>query len=144
MDNSGAILIVDDDEDFSCLLELALREVRVENPIEVMNDACSALDYLERLSHPGAQSVPALVLLDLRMPKLCGLEVLRRIRYEPRINQVPIVVLTGLESGEEPATALQLGAASVMLKPFAYRELVKAAHALREQYLERWQLAHAA
>jgi two-component system response regulator len=140
----GSILIIDDDLDYSCLLHLALLEAQVSNPIEVINDSLAAVDYLRGRSAQ-ARHIPVLVLLDLKMPKVSGLEVLRSIRREPYLANVPVIIFTGLERGEEErSNALKLGATSLHVKPFSYRELVREAQELRKNYLETHELKHAA
>jgi DNA-binding response OmpR family regulator len=132
------VLIVDDDVDYSCLMQVALMEAQVNNPILVINDGCAALDYgkCSQSEYPwGNGEVPALVLLDLWMPKISGLEVLSWMRGLSRWTKVPVVVFTGVEAGDEPSQALALGASSVLMKPFTYRELVQTARELRDSYL---------
>jgi CheY-like chemotaxis protein len=87
---------------------------------------------------------PGLVLLDLRMPGLNGLEVLRWIRSQPFYRETPVVVFTGLEAGGDHSEAVSLGATSLRLKPFTYRDLVKEAQVLCETYLEDHALKDAA
>jgi DNA-binding response OmpR family regulator len=144
---SKPVLIVDDDVDYSCLMQVALMEAEVNNPILVVNDGCAALDYGRgaQSEHPwGSGGVPALVLLDLWMPKISGLEVLSWMRGLPRWMNVPVVVFTGVEAGDEPSQALALGASSVLMKPFTYRELVQTARELRDSYLPDQSLVQAA
>jgi len=79
------------------------------------------------------------------MPKLSGLDVLRSIRSEPHLANVPVIIFTGLERGEEErSNALKLGATSLHVKPSSYRELVREAQELRENYLETHELKNAA
>ena len=147
MERRGAILVIDDDEDYSCLVEIAFQEAGVDYPMELAQDGWQAVDYLSRTAPENADAtaaIPSLVLLDLRMPGITGLEVLRWIRSQPYLNDVPVVVFTGLEAGEEPSQAFDLGATSLRLKPFAYRELVEEAKHLNEMYLEAHEVRHAA
>ena len=134
------IIIIDDDVDYSCLLQIAFNEVGVGNPIELIHDACVAVRYFKQFE-PGAKPLrephPALVLLDLRMPKIGGLEMLRWIRKEPRLKQMPVAVFTGVETNEELSQAMAAGASSIHVKPFSYRELVESARSLRDRYLGR-------
>lgn len=146
MDKLGAILIIDDDVDYSCLLQVALLEAPVANPVEVINDGCAAMQYLKTLGNDlrTASHYLALVLLDLRMPKFSGLGVLRWMRSEPYLAAVPVVVCTGLEAGDEPSQALALGAATLLEKPFCYRELLSAVRNLRDRFLSHPELRQAA
>jgi DNA-binding response OmpR family regulator len=136
-----SILVIDDDSDYCCLLQSAFREAHVDNPIEVTSDGWTAINSLRRLASTGE---PALVLLDLLLPRLSGVEVLRWIRSQPRLDNVPIVVFTGLEGGEETSKARALGAASLRVKPFSYHDLVQEVKKLQELYLRPQELKHAA
>ncbi len=147
MQEAGHILIIDDDLDYSCLLQVAFEEACVTNPTLIIHDGRSAVNYLKQMGTGGsddADTVPALVLLDLRLPGLSGLEVLSWIRGEPRLAGIPVLVFTGMEGGEEPLRARELGAASLQLKPFSYRDLVQTVEAIRTHYLEPIELPKAA
>lgn len=147
MTEPPVILIIDDDIDYSCLLELALLEAQVKHPIMLIHDGGAALVYLRQVvakHRLAADSIPALVLLDLRMPKVGGLEVLRWIRSEPLFAETPVAVFTGVEADDEQSQAMALGASSLQVKPFSYRELVDTARSLRDHYLDGRVLKHAA
>lgn len=135
--DKGSIIIVDDDADYCCLLQMALLDAHVSNPIEMFHDGASAIHHLEKLrlvSNPEL-SDPTLLLLDLVMPGTSGLEVLKWIRAQTTLANVPVVVFTGMEIGDELARAVEAGATSVHVKPFAYRDLVQEAQNLRDNYL---------
>ena len=141
------ILIVDDDPDYSSLLQLALQEVQVKNPIEILADGLAAVNYLkENESSNTAEIVrtPALMLLDLRMPGLGGLEVLRWIKTQDRLREVPVVVFTGTEQNCESSQANELGAAALHVKPFSYRELVQKIASICDDYLSAREVRRAA
>jgi len=130
------ILIIDDDVDYSCLMELAFKEVGVSNPIALIHDSCNALNCFRNMDGSGTGiGRPALVLLDLRMPKMDGLELLKQIREDRNLRDVPVAVFTGVEAEEELSRAAELGATSLHIKPFSYRELVETARGLQDQYL---------
>jgi two-component system response regulator len=140
-----SILIIDDDIDYCCLLQLAFHEAAVANPVEAVHDGSSAVDYLRELAGGDLGRIwPGLILLDLRMPGLSGLEVLRWIRSQPFLEDVPVVVFTGLQDGKELSQSVQLGATAVREKPFSFRALIREARELRETYLEASELKHAA
>ena len=145
MDENRTILIIDDDLDYCCLLEIAFQEAKVHNPIEVVHDGWSAVDYLQQHGMKNLDGeVLGLILLDLRMPGLSGLEVLRWIRRQPPLVEVPTVVFTGLEAGNELSQACELGATELRTKPFSYRELIQEAKSLRDTYIEPTLVKHAA
>jgi CheY-like chemotaxis protein len=138
MDESGRILLIDDDFEYALLVQLALREARVPNPITVLGDGEEARKYLAGAGEYADRSVhpmPALLLMDLRMPRLNGLELLDWIRRQGSLAHVPVVVLTGSAIGDEPRRALELGACCFKVKPFSYRELVGALEEIRDNCL---------
>lgn len=96
MNSPGPILLVEDNPDDRDLTIMALRESNVANPIEVARDGEEALRYLADERKP----LPALVLLDLKLPKIMGLDVLKQLRAQERTRTIPVVVLTS--SREEP------------------------------------------
>ena len=143
----GVILIVDDDVDYSSLLQAALEEAHVTNPIQVINDAPAALAYFKEMAGAPAivaNSCPDVVLLDLRMPGLSGLELLRFVRCEPRLAGLPVIVLTGIDAGDDSRQAVESAAATLRIKPFSYGELVQLAGEIRDDYLQPKPLRHAA
>jgi two-component system response regulator len=95
MNSSKPILLVEDNPDDRDLTIMALRDANVANQIDLARDGEEALAYFADRSRP----LPALVLLDLKLPKIMGLDVLKRLRAEERTRTVPVVVLTS--SGEE-------------------------------------------
>lgn len=147
MSRASRILIVDDDVDYASLLQIAFQEAGVGNPIEVFHDGGEAVDYLSK-PVPSDQhlpeDVPALVLLDLKLPRLNGLEVLRWIRQQPRLASVPVLLFTGAETETTESHAIELGAAALRVKPFSYRELMGEVERIRDGYLEPRQLSKAA
>jgi CheY-like chemotaxis protein len=139
------ILLIDDDVDFCCLLQIAFEEVSATPLIEVVHDGWAAINTLrERIEGGILGAVPRLVLLDLKMPGLNGLEVLHWVRGQPALDHVPVVVFTGLEEAKEHSRAMSLGATALRMKPFAYRDLIKEAANLRDTYVEDGALKHAA
>jgi CheY-like chemotaxis protein len=145
MSEDQKILIVDDDVDFCCLFQLAFHEVDAGNSVEAIHDGRSAVSHLRQLTDGNRDAIiPGLILLDLRMPEVSGLDVLRWIRSQSALSHVPVVVFTGLEGGKELAQSVALGATAVREKPFSYRELIHEAKELRDTYLETRELRHAA
>lgn len=139
------ILLIDDDVDFCCLLQIAFEEASVTPLIEVVHDGWAAIQNLrERIEGGILGALPRLVLLDLKMPGFSGLEVLRWIRGQPALEHVAVVVFTGLEEGREHSLAISLGATELRMKPFSYRDLIKEAANLRDTYVEDDALKHAA
>lgn len=145
MSGGSTILIIDDDVDYACLLQVAFEETRISRPIELVHDGGAALERLGPSACKNVDgSLPCLILLDLRMPGISGLEVLGWIRHQEHLAQIPVVVFTGLEAGKESIQAAALGASAIHVKPFSYKELINEVKGLREAYLDEGTLKHAA
>jgi CheY-like chemotaxis protein len=112
------VLVVDDNEDHRFLMVRALRDVQgVQLEVETADDGEEALDLiLGRGPHAG-RPLPHLVILDIRMPKVDGLEVLERIKSDPELRSIPVVVLTSSERPEDIDATYQLGGNSFVTKP---------------------------
>jgi len=126
MNNNKLILLVEDDPDDEELALRAFQRGQVASPIVVARDGVEALDYLAG----DGVAMPAVVLLDLKLPKLDGLEVLRRIRGDPRTRCLPVVVLTSSREDQDVVESYSLGANSYVRKPVDFGEFVDAARQL--------------
>jgi two-component system response regulator len=115
-----AILLVEDTEDDIDLTLRALNRSHLSNDIVVARDGRAALDYL------AAGALPVLVLLDLRLPKIDGLEVLRRIRDNERTKNLPVIIMTSSRDDEDRLHSELYGASSFMVKPGDYDQLMAA------------------
>ena len=121
------LLVEDNPMDLDLTLQ-AFREHSIANPIVSCRDGEEALDYLEEHQLPNDWQVPILVLLDLRLPKVDGIEVLRQARKHPVWRQVPIVVLTTSRENKDIEAAYEMGINSYIVKPvdfLAFIEMVK-------------------
>jgi two-component system response regulator len=121
--NERSILIVEDNPDDEEFTLRALHKARVANEIVVVRDGREALDYLyAEGAYAGrdATDVPAVVLLDLKLPKLSGIDVLRRMRAEAATRLVPVVVLTSSNEDEDMLDSYESGANSYVRKPVAF------------------------
>lgn len=117
------ILLVEDSRDDQTLALRALDRAKVANEVVVVNDGVEALDYL---MGPAAKPLPAVVLLDLKLPKIDGLEVLKRIRAEPRTARVPVVILTASSEERDLVVGYDLGANSYIRKPVDFLQFAEA------------------
>jgi two-component system response regulator len=127
------ILLVEDNASDEKLTVLAFRNSGVANNIFVVRDGAAALDYLfaaGKYADRDASVVPAIVLLDLKLPKIDGLEVLRRIRADPRTKMLPVVVLTASAEEEDILTSYSLGANAYVRKPVDFVQFAAAAKTL--------------
>ena len=118
--NSGIILLVEDNLSDIGLTERALSKGHIANALVVAEDGQEALDFLFSTgAYAGrdATDQPALILLDLKLPRLGGLEVLRRIRADERTRRLPVVILTTSQEEQDIATSYDLGVNSYIRKP---------------------------
>lgn len=120
MNQMPTILLVEDSRDDEELTRLALEEHRVENDLVVAHDGAEALEYLFCEGRHASRDIrdrPQLVLLDLQLPKLSGLEVLERIRQDPRTRDLPVVIFTSSREERDMMEGYRLGANSYVQKP---------------------------
>jgi len=129
------ILLVEDDPDHEALTVRALKKARVLNEILVARDGAQALDMLFGRNGSPEPPLPALVLLDLKLPKVDGLEVLQRMRADPRMRVVPVVVLTSSDDESDIASSYKLGANSYVCKPVDFSQFMEATRQLGMYWL---------
>src|ERR1700677_2042086 len=129
----GALLIVDDSPDEAGLAKRILTEMKVRNPVQIVfggNELIAYLhgsdEYEDRTRYP----FPILILLDLKMPGMDGLEILRWLRSRPEYGSIPVVVLSGVEDTDNITRAYQFGARTFLRKPLATVALQQMAEAL--------------
>jgi CheY-like chemotaxis protein len=133
-----AVLLVEDNIDDVILIERAFEKARIVNPLHIVGDGDEALDYLDgrgkyqdRAAHP----LPALILLDLKLPRRSGLDVLTWMRAEPCIRRIPVVVLTSSRESVDVARAYELGVNSYLCKPVAFDALLEMIKTLNVYWL---------
>ncbi len=133
VDRNGVILLVEDNPDDVALTERAFKKARIANRLVVARDGIEALEYFFDNS-PNEKSarndLPEVILLDLKLPKIDGLEVLRRLRNDSRTKLVPVVVLTSSREERDVVTSYQLGANSYIRKPVDFKQFVRAVQEL--------------
>jgi two-component system, response regulator len=131
--NDRAILLVEDNADDVELTTLALAEAKITNPVVVARNGVEALDYLFGTGpHAGRDSAdqPVVVLLDIKLPLLSGIDVLRRMREDERTRRTPVVMLTSSKEQVDIAATYDLGANSYVQKPVDFENFVVAARQL--------------
>jgi two-component system response regulator len=128
--SNKAILLVEDNPDDQVLLKRAMKKNHLANEIVVANDGVEALDYLfgtGAFESRDTSLQPELVLLDLKLPKMDGHDVLRAMRADPRTKYIPVVVLTSSVEEADMIRSYDLGANSFVQKPIDFEEFVEAA-----------------
>jgi two-component system response regulator len=121
----GSILLVEDTEDDIELTKRALKKNRLTNPLIIARDGQEALDYLL-----GDEELPAMVLLDLQLPKVGGLEVLRRLKAESRTRLLPVIILTSSREERDIVEGYTHGANSYIRKPVDFDQFTEAVRQL--------------
>ncbi|RPI99481.1 MAG: response regulator [Chloroflexi bacterium] len=131
--NNGPILLVEDNPDDETLTLRALRKSNMVSEVIVAHDGVEALDYVFATGpYAGrdVQKLPAVVLLDLKLPRLDGLDVLRHLRADSRTALLPVVVLTSSDEEQDIAESYRMGANSYIRKPVDFDQFVDAVQQL--------------
>jgi CheY-like chemotaxis protein len=132
------ILLVEDNPDDVALTLRALRNANLANHIEVARDGAEALDFIFcEGAHSGrnAENGPKVILLDLKLPKVDGLDVLRRLKADPRTKSIPTVVLTSSKEQNDVVASYNLGVNSYIVKPVNFDTFVVAVQQLGMYWL---------
>jgi len=135
---NGPILLIADNPDDQKLTLRALKKNNITNDVVIAEDGAQALDYLfgtGQFTGRDARKPPALVLLDLKLPKVDGLSVLARLRADARTKMVPVVILTSSKEEQDLVKSYELGANSYVRKPVDFLEFVDAARQLGVYWL---------
>ncbi len=132
------ILLVEDNPDDVVLTKMALEKSRIVNRLVVAEDGEVALDYLfsrGKFTDRDSKQMPEVVLLDLKLPRVDGLEVLRQVRANPATNLLPVVVLTSSSEDQDMIKSYKLGCNSFIIKPVDFDQFVNAVQQLQMYWL---------
>jgi len=134
---TDTILLVEDNAIDEELTILALRKAKILNEIVVARDGAAAIDYLFATGpHTGrSDRLPQVVFLDLNLPKLSGLDVLQRIRTDPRMRILPVVILTSSSEDKDVSGAYRGGASSYIVKPVDFTKFSETVKQLGQYWL---------
>lgn len=127
------ILMVEDNESDEELAIMAFRRAKIKNEVVVVRDGQEALDYLfagGSYASRDTSHVPAVILLDLHLPKVDGLEVLHRIRNDDRTRLLPVVILTSSRLDQDRLASYAIGANSFVTKPIEFKDFAEAVGSL--------------
>ena len=131
--NAVEILLVEDDQNDLDMTLRALRKSNLANHIQVARDGVEAVEFIFcEGAHAGRQieRVPKLILLDLKLPKVDGLEVLKRIKGDPRTRTIPVVILTSSQEQRDVIESYHLGVNSYIVKPVDFQQFVESTRTL--------------
>lgn len=128
MEDLKRILLAEDDQKDIELTLIALEEINLANKVDVVKDGEEALDYLfKRAQYKNRKNGnPVVVMLDLKMPKVDGLEVLKQIKESDLLHNIPVVILTSSKMESDLLTSYNLGTNAFIVKPVEYEAFVKA------------------
>ena len=134
---TGTILLVEDEENDVFFMQEAMRKARVSNPIRVASDGQQAIDYFKgagKFTNREEFPLPCLVILDLKLPYVMGLDVLKWIRQQPGVPPI-VVILSSSKEEEDIATAYRLGANAYLFKPSDTGKLQDIAKSIKDFWL---------
>ena len=126
--NEYGILLVEDDSNDILFIQRAFRQANLSHSIHIVKDGDGAVSYLmgeNQYANRDLYPLPALILLDLKLPRRSGLEVLQWIRQQPKLKRIPIVVLTSSRESPDIDKAYDLGVNSYLVKPVRFEMLAK-------------------
>lgn len=139
MNASYCVLLVEDDQNDVLFMERAFRKANIPNPICVAHDGREAIDYLSgtgRFANRNQHPLPCLIILDLKMPRMTGMDVLQWLREQPVLYCLPVIVLSSSSHRNDVERAYRLGANAFVLKPGSNEERGKLAQLIKEFWLE--------
>ncbi len=121
MRSSNPILLVEDDRVDAMTVKRALKEINVTNRLDITNNGEEALAFLRNLEN----EKPGIILLDLNMPKMNGIEFLKIAKHDDALKKIPVVVLTTSKEEQDKVDSFNLGVAGYMIKPVDYLQFVE-------------------
>ena len=126
------ILLAEDNDNDIELTLTALQECRLANEVEVVHDGAEALDYMYRRAKFADRepTLPGVIMLDIKMPRVDGLEVLRQIKSDPNLRHIPIVMLTSSREEKDLVRSYDLGVNAFVVKPVDFAQFLEAIRAL--------------
>ena len=121
MKSSKSILLVEDDKVDAMTVKRALKEIKVANRLDITNNGEEALAFLKNPEN----DTPGIILLDLNMPRMNGIEFLEIIKKENDLKRIPVVVLTTSKEDQDKVDSFNLGVSGYMIKPVDYKKFVE-------------------
>ncbi len=131
MKNNGPILLVEDDRVDAMTVRRALKELNVRNPLFIVGNGEEALKFLRDRKNPR----PSIILLDLNMPKMNGIEFLQIAKNDEQIKRIPVVVLTTSKADQDRIDTYNMSVAGYMVKPVDYMKFVETIKTIRMYWM---------
>jgi CheY-like chemotaxis protein len=129
------ILLVEDNQDDVLITKRAWNKGRIRNKLYVVNDGEEALEFLFKQGEYSNAPTPGLMLLDLKMPRVDGFEVLTKIKQDTKLKVLPIIVLTTSNRDQDIQRAYSLGCNSYILKPVSYEKFIEAVNTIKKYWM---------
>jgi two-component system response regulator len=136
------ILLIEDNPQDAELALRALRQAKIANHIRVARDGAEAIEILFGAASHSPEAAPKVILLDLKLPKIDGLEVLKRVKSDPRTKLIPVVVLTSSREQNDIVESYRLGVSSYIVKPVDFERFAEAVQKAGMYWLLLNQPAH--
>jgi two-component system, response regulator len=136
--NDKLVLLVEDNEDDVTLTEIAFKKGQIPGKLAVVVDGREALDFLfyqDKYTNRNPVENPALILLDLKLPLVSGLDVLKEVRVNRNTSQIPVVVLTSSIEEKDQADSYRLGANYFIIKPTGYSHFIEVIQQIKAKWL---------
>lgn len=127
MNNNKTILLVEDDMVDAMTVRRALKELQVTNPLTIKGNGEEALEFL----NDPANEMPCIILLDLNMPRMNGIDFLKVIKNQSNLRSIPVIVLTTSKADQDVGTTFDLSIAGYMVKPVDYKKFVETLKTIR-------------
>ena len=140
MAESAVILLAEDREDDVILIRHAFTEANIPNPLFVVRNGAEVISYLKgdgKYSNRAEYPLPSLLLLDLKMPRINGFEVLKWVREQPGLSSLRILVLTSSNEMRDVNQAYHLGANSFLVKPHDFEDFIELSRLVQEYWLRK-------
>jgi len=126
LDENAVILVVEDDKVDIMTVKRALQKNNVTNPIHIARTGVEALSMLRGEGYPKIEPNPSLILLDLNLPKMGGIEFLKELRADPDLQSLPVIVLTSSNEPRDRAAAFEYDVEDYIVKPHSFDEFARA------------------
>ncbi len=134
------LVIIDDDDEDILVLQESLANTGLDFHLTIIHKGCEAVRYFEQLSHNSLEPNPDLIILDLQLPDLNGIDLLRTIRNDPALIRIPIIAYTGLDDGKHIASCYKAGINCCIKKPTTIQDATNLANSINDFWFKTLRL----